>query len=102
MFKLVQLKPEGSDCTAPYEVQLNGEYTVGEFINDVLKDVREWGYIGINNDRTVFGDPHCEYKYGKLTSPMDEKFLNMRVTSARASGGWSRMDYILSVEIVNE
>ena len=101
MFKLVQIRPEGSDCTAPYGVQLNGDYTVEQFINDVLLDEREFGYIGIYNGKSVFGDPRCEYRFGEIISTMDEKFLNMRVTSATASGGWGRMDYILTVEVVD-
>lgn len=101
MFKLVQLKPEGSDCTAPYEVQLNGEYTVEQFINDVILDKREWGRIGIDDGKSIFGDPVCEYKWGQIVSTMEEKFLKMRIVSAKASGGWSNMDYLLTVEPVN-
>ena len=101
MFKLTQLRPEGSDCTAPYGVELNGEYTVAEFITDVLKDEREWGYIGIDDGKAIFGNPCREYKGGKMLSTLPDDFLTMKVTRARASGGWSRMDYLLKVEALN-
>ena len=102
MFKLIQIRPEGSDCTAPYDVELNGKYTVEQFIYDVLKDKREWGYIGINDGKSIFGNPNCEFRYGELLSSLPTEFLKMQVTKARASGGWSRMDYILTVDVVND
>ena len=99
MFKLYQLKPEGSDCTAPYGVKLNGEYTVESFIHDVLLDRREWGFIGIRDGHSTFGNPCCEYSNGEIkSSSMTEEFSKMKVVSATASGGWSRMDYLLVVE----
>lgn len=102
MFKLIRTSPEGSDCTAPYDVELGGKYTVKEFIEDVLKDAREWGHIGIDPGpgvSSVFGDPHCEYSHGVLKSNLPEDILEMSISSARASGGWSRMDYILSIDL---
>lgn len=101
MFKLHQIHPEGSDCTAPYDVILNGEYTVEQFINDVLLNKREWGKIGIYNGQGIFTDPNCEYKYGTLVSRLPNEYLKLRVVSATAHGGWSLMDYILTVEPAN-
>lgn len=100
MFKLVQSGPTGGDCTAPYDVLLNGEYTVEQFIHDVLLDEREWGRIGIYDSRSIFGNPSCEYRYGELVSKLPDEYLKLNVTKARASGGWSLMDYILTVEPV--
>ena len=101
MFKLRQLRPEGGDCTAPYEVDLGGEYTVGDFIRDVLIDDREWGYIGIYNGKDIFGNPNCEYSHGELKTTLPDDFLGMKIVNATASGGWSRMDYLLTVEPVD-
>lgn len=89
---------EGSDCTAPYSIDLLHDITVAEFIKEALKDEREWGYIGIANHGAIFGDPHCEYKYGELLYELDEEYADKKVIYATASGGWSRMDYLLKVE----
>ena len=37
MFSLTQITPTFGDCTAGYRVDLDKEYTVSEFINEVLK-----------------------------------------------------------------
>lgn len=101
MFRLTQIRPEGSDCTAPYKVELNGKYTVESFVDDVLLLNNEWGIIGIEDGLSVFGDPHVEYGQGKLKSEnFNETISNLKVCSVRASGGWSRMDYIITVEPV--
>lgn len=70
MFRLHQIRPEGSDCTAPYDVELNGEYSVEQFIKDVLLVKREWGYIGIRDGKSIFGSPNCEYNHGTLISQL--------------------------------
>ena len=101
MFKLVQSGPTGGDGTASYDILLNGEYTVGQFINDVLLDKREWGYIGIHDGCSIFGNPKCEYRYGELISNLPDEYLTLGVTNAKAGGGWSLMNYILTVEPVN-
>lgn len=100
-FKVVQLRPEGSDCTAPYSVELNGEYTVAEFIHDVLLNKREWGYIYIDSNNT-YREPLCEYRNGELKTEPKAEYLNLKVTCARAHGGWSCMDYVLTLEPIND
>ena len=94
MFKFRQIRPEGSDCTAPYEIILDKEYTVREFIETVLTELpREWGYFGIKKDGTAYGDPYCEYRGGQLLSRLPEELLDQEINYVTAFGGWSRMDY---------
>jgi len=97
MFKLLQAGREGGDCTAPYDVKLDKEYTVKEFVDAVLTRDSEWGYIGIiyRDAKSVFGDPHCEYSHGELLYNLPEEVLNRKVNYVNAHGGWSRMDYRL-------
>lgn len=98
MFKLIKNGPEGSDCTALYIVQLDKEYTVREFVKTVLSNDKEWGYIGIHNGESFFGNPKCEYRYGKLLSFLPKELRDKKVKSAEANGGWSYMSYLLVLE----
>lgn len=98
MFKLKQDGREFSDCTAPYDVVLDKEYTVNEFVQTVLTREKEWGYIGVYCKGAIFGKPTCEYKYGKLLYALPDDILNKRIVSVKAHGGWSRMDYLLWIE----
>lgn len=98
MFKLTQIGRERGDCTAPYAVTLDKAYTVREFIQTVIaKCSDEWGYIGINDGETIFGKPCCEYRRGKLISNLPEEIQDKIITSVKADGGWTRMDYMLDI-----
>lgn len=96
VFELRYKGPTFGDCTAPYYVILKGSPTVKEFIDAVLEDKSEWGYIGIYNKGSIFGFPNIEFRHGEtnITEEM-KKYLNLIVVEATAHGGWSRMDYIL-------
>lgn len=98
MFKMSQAGRERGDCTAPYNVELDKEYTVNEFVQTVLTNEREWGYIGIYCKGEVFGKPTCEYKWGKLLYTLPDSVLNKKIVDVKADGGWSRMDYLLWIE----
>lgn len=103
MFRLIQSTPVSGDCTCGYNVKLDREYTVKDFIDTVLSERNgEWGYIGIYDQSDFsgmhFGNPNAEYRYGKLVSDnFPEDILNKEIKSVSASGGWSRMDYVLKV-----
>lgn len=93
---------ERGDCTASYSVTLHKkDYTVREFIEDILKEREdEWGYIGIHGKEfiSVFGYPSCQYSYGKLTTEtLPESFLNRKIQYVSANGGWTRMDYLITL-----
>ena len=89
--------PQGSDCTGPYYITPKKSFTVRDFVNAVIADTREWGYIGIAAPRATFGNPNIEYKCGKLTANFSDEILNKQVLELSGSGGWSRSDYILKI-----
>ena len=97
MFTFYQTGPTRGDCTSPYEVTMDKEYTVNEFIQEVLTQ-KEWGYIGIYCQGEIFGDPKCEYNNDKLLYSLPNEYLNKRLIKVKADGGWSRMDYLLWTE----
>lgn len=91
---------ERGDCTAPYLVKLDKEYTVEELVQQILTQYDdEWGYIGIERPGTSFGDPNCQYNYGQLRNRLPESVLSKKVRSVRADGGWSRMDWYIRLEV---
>lgn len=98
MFSFKSTGSVRGDCTAPYDVILDKTYTVEEFVEAVLTIHDEWGYIGISKKGAIFGDPKCEYRYGELiTEPLPDNVLNRKVKEAKASGGYTRMDYFLKI-----
>lgn len=100
MFKFIQTTPVAGDCTCCYEIKLDKEYTVGEFIQAVLTQQKnEWGKIGIWKKGSWSGEPSVEYSCGKLTTEnMDEISLNKKILEVKSNGGWSNMDYVLKCE----
>ena len=76
------------DCTCGFEVTLDKEYTVIEFINTILSErKKEWGYF-IVNEITV------EYRHGELLDiPFNDEILQSKMNNVSAWGGWTRMDY---------
>lgn len=98
MFNMRLTAFESGDCTSPYAVELEKEYTVQEFVTAVLSKSEEWGYIGIEHKLATFGKPCCEYAYGKLLYELPKEILNKKVVSVRAYGGYTRMDYCLTVD----
>ncbi len=96
--KFTQLAFESGDCTAPYFVTDYKAKTVGEFIQEVLKErSNEWGYISVGRhfyQSNIIGV--CEYRYGKLLTEMPQDVLDIEIKTIDASGGWSRMDYTIN------
>lgn len=103
VFRFIQTTPVSGDCICGYGIILDREYTVKDFIDTVLTErTYEWGYIGIYDQSDFvgrhFGNPNVEYSHGKITTDnFTEDILSKEVKDVSASGGWSRMDYILKV-----
>lgn len=99
MIKLKQATATRGDCTAGYSVELSKEYTIKEFIDEVLKS-NEWGAIGIYDENQSWfekGNPYCEYKRGELISKLPDEFLDKPIKKVDADGGWSLMDYKIHI-----
>lgn len=91
MFKLNRVTCIGGDETAGYDVILDKEYSVSDFIKTVVGIKSEWGYISVKNNG------RCEYKWGDFLSNLDIKLLDKKIKKVSASGGWSRMDYEIEI-----
>jgi len=91
MFKLNRVTRIFGDETAGYEVILDKKYTVKELLDTVLGIKSEWGSFSIKNGNC------CEYEGGKLLSNLSEEDLNKEVVKVDASGGWSMMNYYVTV-----
>lgn len=104
MFRLRQSGPDRSDATAPYEVLFPKEYTVDQFLRDVLGNRSERGFIRIRRRVTDEGVswfhlPCMEYRYGNvINGGFSEEIKKKIICSAAASGGWGCMDYILEID----
>ena len=85
----------GGDETCRYYVTLNKPMTVGEFIDEWMKEnPNEWGYFGICKKGTIFGEPRCEYSHGKIKGePLPQEYLSKKIKAVYGSGGWSRSDF---------
>lgn len=53
MFKLEQIGETHTDETTNFKVVLDKPYTVSSFIDTVLKNTSDWGYIGIKNQTQI-------------------------------------------------
>lgn len=98
-FRLRAIGPTCGDETTPYEVIFNESMTVREF-SDYVLTLNEWGCIGIYNPdaRSFFGDPQRWYHQDKWDSgPLPENIMDKTIKKAYASGGWSRMNYMLTL-----
>ena len=97
MFKLKEIAGPFGDCTSAYSVELDTTYTVKDFIDAVLEHCsNEWGSIAIENSKTA---QECEYVKGTIKcTQFSSEMLRKTVISAKAYGGWTRMDYQLKIQ----
>ena len=86
------------DCTSNYEIEFSREFTVREFVNEVIKDDREWGAFHIVTKAKPFGIEESKYRYGKILSSFSEETLDRKIKSVKANGGWSEMSYYITLK----
>lgn len=106
MIEIKQTSPKVGyygDCTADYAVIFKKDYTVREFIDEIITHRSgEWGCIGIsthdNEAWAQFCSIKCSYRWGKMESKFSDKWLDRHIESATGHGGYSNMDYILKLK----
>lgn len=97
VFTMTQSGPEGGDCTAPYKIHLADGATVGEVVVQILENRSDWGIIQVHALDGNQKPRRADYKHGSIDNAEIAKVMPLPVKKASASGGWSRMDYILWV-----
>lgn len=99
-FELIHTGGPYGDETSTYDGHLNMPLTVNDFVITVLNNYKdEWGIITIGPHLA-----HIEYRYGQITDTSHniDKYLNKKIKSFNARGGWTLMDYALELEEKNE
>ena len=100
------------DETRSYDVTDYKATTVGEFVDEVLSGngKKEWGYFEfttVKPQKVVnWNIPpewnRYEYKRGSLLDKIPDTLRNKRIEHVTGDGGWSRMDYDITVVEENE
>lgn len=91
----------GSDCTSAYNVKLDKLYTIQEITTEILNkssNTNEFGTIRINKNDDISEYVECEYYKGKLLNNFSDKYLKREVFKITSSGGWGRMDYLITLK----
>ena len=86
---------EGKSEKESYEVSMDKDYILMDFITQVLNTRRrDWGKFEIASLGLC-----VEYRYGMMKKPdWSTGLLYAKVSSVQASGGFTRMDYFVTVE----
>lgn len=89
-----QQGPTRGDCCAAYSVKLSRACTLQELIAYILTQRHSWGFLRIKGN--LFS---CfEYRYGLIIGTAITKVdLCREVSEVTADGGWSRMDYFVTL-----
>lgn len=99
MIKFKQTRPEGGDCTSSYDVILDKDYTVLDFIFEIVRNRKdEWSYFHIQTGKNTLDGPEIEYRYGETLSGIPEKICFKKIKRVWSNGGWSAMDYFITLE----
>lgn len=110
LLTLTHLGEIGGDCTGPMYFKLARECTVRELCDYIITNKEEWGYIRIQTQHPGFDisemKSEIEYFHGEYTNYHRQRILfdlvdevaNAIVTKVDAHGGWSNVDYILTVK----
>ena len=97
MIKFEHVAGPFGDCTSRYKLSFDKPYTISEFIEEILQNKDEYGEIYIGENYIKPKDT-CSYAYGNLRSRFNDRYLNRKIISAKASGGWGCMDYYLNLK----
>ena len=103
----IMIGQERGDCTASYEVKFPKEYTVRQFVNEIITNHKsDWGFIGIACRKTkhtrftdlINGFPRCSYDHSELTEALPDYVMDKKIIKITGDGGWTRMDYLLTID----
>ena len=102
MMNFIYVSDRG-DESSEYNVELDKSYTIGEFIDAMLKErPDEWGRIRVLiKPLEIFSpkNPCYEYSHGKLKSNIPQtNILTKPIRSIKAHSGWTLTDYFITLD----
>lgn len=91
------------DCTCAYRLELKREYTIKEFVEEIVKKKPgEWGTIYHCKDlKEVYGAQldTCDYSHGEITNHFSLIATGQqKIKEVIAHGGWTAMNYYIKTE----
>lgn len=100
LFDFVQISPVSGDCTCNYRLRFNKVCTIKDFVTDIFNSRgNEWGSIEVRPNIAVEGIINnvvsTQYEHGTFRNSSFTDVYDFIITEATASGGWTRMDYVL-------
>lgn len=95
-FHLIQTHASGSDCTAPYTIDIIGTPSVSEVIADI-KSSNQWGSIKVYSKGRNSIVSSTAYGQGMSGGKVDHGYDNHIVNGGCAVGGYGNMDYTLCI-----
>lgn len=70
------------------------------FLNQLLEERKEWGYIRIYNKKEKKKSYYISYNHGNVNNyDIPDSIMNAKIVMADGSGGWSRSDFALTVDV---
>lgn len=103
-FKLFMVGGPYGDCTSDYEAYFDKPFKVKDFLSIVEAQKEEWGSINfINPSLWSFevGYKHgiINYKdFDRFSGRKNQSLFNMKIKKITANGGWSLMQYRVTLE----
>ena len=96
--------PIRSDCCSHQIYEVIAPLTVREMCEYIIT-TNEWGYIGINNGNSIFGNPRIEYinheyvdeNRNPISMNWPERILNAQIKKIDWDGGWSNGDWLFTI-----
>lgn len=94
--------PIGGDCAAIYSIKLCRDYTLKEFIEEILKECpKEWGFFELREELRARPFKVIEYKNGNLAGEIPTDIADVRIRCTKSNGGWRNMDYVIIIGGIN-
>lgn len=100
IFKPVCTGGPYGDCSSHYKVEIKQPCTVAQFV-EFVNQQGEWGKVHINPIGWL-GNGLATYNYDTHIKDkpleMPQHYLNRRIARIEAHGGWSNMDYYVTLK----
>ena len=91
--------PYGDECCSYTFTTTKEHYTIQELIGAARRNTPEWGYVRVNYAGEKY---ELEYRHGQIISNgIIEDLYDKEFTEGTAHGGWSRMDYEVTIQDSN-